>query len=173
MITLIRSFFLLLGLLFIAQPVLSNAQDVDATEIHGTTVSPTVSPILQKPLAQKQLIQDQLVQDQLVNASGSNIDMARQIELRYMVQQDCGSCHGMTLKGGLGPSLLPERIAALPDQYLFDAIFHGREGAPMPPWASILKTEEIHWIVQQLKMGQLGQTPNKSHADSHVSGKGK
>lgn len=165
MITLIRCFFLLLGLLFIAQPVLSNAQEVDATEIHETTVSPTVSPILQQ-----QIVQDQLVQDQRVNASGSNIDMARQIELRYMVQQDCGSCHGMTLKGGLGPSLLPERIAALPDQYLFDAIFHGREGAPMPPWASILKTEEIHWIVQQLKMGQLGQTPNKSHADSHVSG---
>lgn len=100
-------------------------------------------------------------------SASSEIDTARQKELRYMVQQDCGSCHGMTLKGGLGPSLLPERIAALPDQYLFDAIFHGREGAPMPPWAPILTTAEIHWIVQQLKAGQLGQTPNKSHATTN------
>jgi len=36
---------------------------------------------------------------------------ARQAALVDLVRQDCGSCHGMTLKGGLGRSLLPERQA--------------------------------------------------------------
>jgi hypothetical protein len=31
----------------------------------------------------------------------------RQKELIHLVRQDCGSCHGMTLQGGLGPALLP------------------------------------------------------------------
>ena len=83
----------------------------------------------------------------------------RQKELTYMVQQDCGSCHGMTLKGGLGPSLLPERISVLPKDYLVKAITHGRPGTPMPPWAPLLTPGEIHWIVEQLQLGQLGQVP--------------
>ncbi len=89
-------------------------------------------------------------------------DAERQKELTYMVQQDCGSCHGMTLKGGLGPSLLPERIAAFPRQYLMDAVTHGRPDTPMPPWKPILTEGEIQWIVEQLQLGQLGQASNKS-----------
>lgn len=87
------------------------------------------------------------------------IPSERQQELKYMVQQDCGSCHGMTLKGGLGPSLLPQRISVLPEQYLIDAVTHGREGTPMPPWEPILTRAEIVWIVQQLKSGSLAQKP--------------
>lgn len=86
-----------------------------------------------------------------------NISIERQQELTYMVQQDCGSCHGMTLKGGLGPSLLPERVAVLPRQYLIDAVTHGRQGTPMPPWGPLLQQNEIEWIVEQLLLGQLGQ----------------
>jgi len=85
----------------------------------------------------------------------------RQKELRYMVQQDCGSCHGMTLKGGLGPSLLPQRISVLPKQYLIDAVTHGRQGTPMPPWEPILTEGEIVWIVEQLQSGLLGQQKNR------------
>ena len=36
---------------------------------------------------------------------------ARQQELVHLVRQDCGSCHGMRLAGGLGPALLPARLA--------------------------------------------------------------
>jgi len=36
------------------------------------------------------------------------ISAERQTELLYLLKQDCGSCHGMTLQGGLGSSLLPE-----------------------------------------------------------------
>jgi cytochrome c55X len=31
-------------------------------------------------------------------------------ELVRMVRQDCGSCHGMTLNGGLGPALTVEAL---------------------------------------------------------------
>jgi len=83
----------------------------------------------------------------------AEISPARQQELVYMVRQDCGSCHGMTLKGGLGPALLAERLAALPDIYLVETIKHGRPGTAMPPWLPILKLEEIQWIVTWLKRG--------------------
>lgn len=90
----------------------------------------------------------------------SNISIERQNELTYMVRQDCGSCHGMTLKGGLGPSLLAERIAVFPKQYLIDAVSHGRQGTPMPPWHSLLTQAEISWIVEQLQAGTLGHIRN-------------
>ncbi len=87
----------------------------------------------------------------------SAITSERQKELKYMVQQDCGSCHGMRLKGGLGPSLLPERVSVLPKDYLIEAVTHGRKGTPMPPWEPILTDSEIAWIVEQLQSGQLAQ----------------
>jgi len=77
----------------------------------------------------------------------------RQQELIYMVRQDCGSCHGMTLKGGLGPSLLAERLAKLPDAFLVETIKRGRPGTAMPPWLPILNENEIKWIVKWLKRG--------------------
>ena len=80
-------------------------------------------------------------------------DANRQKELTYMVQQDCGSCHGMTLKGGLGPSLQVQRMSVLPKQYLMDAITHGRKDTPMPPWGPLLTQGEIQWIVEQLQAG--------------------
>jgi cytochrome c55X len=59
----------------------------------------------------------------------------------------------MTLKGGLGPQLLPTRVAEMPDESLIEAILHGRKGTPMPPWADHLSQEEALWIVQLLKKG--------------------
>jgi len=88
-------------------------------------------------------------------AQGISLD--RQKELTYIVQQDCGSCHGMTLKGGLGPSLLPDRVSVLPKQYLIDVITNGRQGTPMPPWGPLLTHQEINWIAEQLQLGQLAQ----------------
>ena len=84
----------------------------------------------------------------------ADISPQRQQELSYMVRQDCGSCHGMTLKGGLGPALLTERLAKFPKQYLIDTIKYGRPGTAMPPWLPILTEEEIQWIVTWLlKLG--------------------
>jgi cytochrome c55X len=43
-----------------------------------------------------------------VNAQDENISTQRIAELSNLLVQDCGSCHGMTMKGGLGPALTPD-----------------------------------------------------------------
>ncbi|MCW8854342.1 MAG: cytochrome c [Gammaproteobacteria bacterium] len=77
----------------------------------------------------------------------------RQQELTHLLKHDCGSCHGMTLKGGLGPSLLPESLKAKSDELLFVTILEGRHGTPMPPWKTQLSEDDVHWIIQLLRHG--------------------
>lgn len=78
---------------------------------------------------------------------------ARQAELLHRLKHDCGSCHGMTLKGGLGPALLPARLAERSDEELVEVILEGRPGTPMPPWRFEIQPTEATWLVQQLKRG--------------------
>jgi cytochrome c55X len=78
---------------------------------------------------------------------------ARQKELIHLVRQDCGSCHGMTLKGGLGPALLPATLADKPVEGLVATIIGGRPGTPMPPWHRFLAEDEAQWIVAKLMTG--------------------
>jgi len=78
---------------------------------------------------------------------------ARQQELVHLLRHDCGSCHGMTLKGGLGPALLPESLASKPDELLKITILNGRPPTPMPPWRGILSEEEVEWLIVQLRKG--------------------
>lgn len=80
-------------------------------------------------------------------------DAARQRELIRMVRQDCGSCHGMQLTGGLGPALTREALVAKPPEYLAAVITHGIPGTPMPPWSALLTPGEAQWIAQQLANG--------------------
>jgi cytochrome c55X len=77
----------------------------------------------------------------------------RQEALRHMVRQDCGSCHGMTLKGGLGSPLLPQALDGIPAESLADIILNGIPGTPMPPWAGLLSPDEAGWIANELKKG--------------------
>ncbi len=77
----------------------------------------------------------------------------RQRELLYRLEQDCGSCHGMTMKGGLGPALTPEALAGKPDDGLVDAILRGRPGTPMAPWDFEISEDEAAWLVLQLRRG--------------------
>ena len=77
----------------------------------------------------------------------------RQAELYHLLKHDCGSCHGMTLKGGLGPALLPETLIGKPDEYLVYTIMNGRPPTPMPPWRGILTEEEVNWLVKLLRKG--------------------
>ena len=84
--------------------------------------------------------------------NGNLIDEA---ELANMVIQDCGSCHGLTLKGGLGPPLLPENVDRLPEEAIAAIIREGVPGTAMPPWKALLTTEEIRWVSEQLKSGSL------------------
>lgn len=78
---------------------------------------------------------------------------AREAQLVRMVRQDCGSCHGMTLAGGLGPALTREALADKPLESLAATIYHGRPGTPMPPWRSMLSADEAHWIAERLLAG--------------------
>lgn len=90
--------------------------------------------------------------------SAAEIDAARQDELLYLLKHDCGSCHGLTLKGGLGPALLPETLAGKPKSYLVTTILQGRENTAMPPWKSMLSRDEALWLTEQLQSGRLIKT---------------
>ena len=78
---------------------------------------------------------------------------ARRAELHDLLVQDCGSCHGMTLKGGLGPPLLPAAIGHRSDEVLTNVILQGVPGTPMPPWDFEISREEAKWLVHRLKEG--------------------
>ncbi len=77
----------------------------------------------------------------------------RQQELLNLLKHDCGSCHGLPPKGGLGPSLMPEALAGKSDQLLLDAIQNGRKGTAMPPWKKFLTRDETDWLLRQLREG--------------------
>ena len=83
----------------------------------------------------------------------ADISTTRQTELMYLLKQDCGSCHGMTLKGGLGPALLPESLNGKPKELLVTTILEGRSGTAMPPWKAMLTHDEAEWITVQLQQG--------------------
>ena len=77
----------------------------------------------------------------------------RRAALVKLVRQDCGSCHGLTLKGGLGPALLPETLAGKPDDALVFTVMRGRPGTAMPGWSRFINDSEAEWIVARLKSG--------------------
>lgn len=74
----------------------------------------------------------------------------RQQALQNLLYQDCGSCHGMRLTGGLGPALTPRALAGKPRDLLIATIRDGRPDTPMPPWKNLLDPEEISWLVDYL-----------------------
>ena len=85
--------------------------------------------------------------------AADGISDSRRQELQYLLIQDCGSCHGLTLAGGLGPALLPDRLSSRSADYLTAIILHGRPGTAMPPWRSLLTPAEARWIAQRLLEG--------------------
>jgi len=90
-----------------------------------------------------------------VTGQESTSQPMEQARLANLVIQDCGSCHGMTLRGGLGPPLRPEDLGDLPVEAIAAIIREGVPDTAMPPWKPLLSPEEIHWISQQLKSGSL------------------
>lgn len=74
-------------------------------------------------------------------------------DLVRMVRQDCGSCHGMTLQGGLGTPLTPAALRDKPTESLVATIVYGRPGTAMPAWKGILSEADARWIVTRLMEG--------------------
>ncbi len=99
-----------------------------------------------------------VIADTDVPTESSVISTARQNELLYFLKHDCGSCHGMTLKGGLGPALLPETLSAMPKSFLVTTILEGRPNTAMPPWKSMLSRNEAIWITERLQSGAIQPT---------------
>lgn len=78
---------------------------------------------------------------------------ARQKALIYQLIQDCGSCHGSTLRGGLGPALLPDNLKGKDAEALAAIILDGVPGTPMPPWRFEINENEALWLAQRIKRG--------------------
>ncbi len=87
------------------------------------------------------------------NAPAAPPTPERQQALVRMVRQDCGSCHGLHLTGGLGPALTPEALADKPLDSMVATIYGGRPGTPMAPWKAMLSEADALWIAQQLFAG--------------------
>jgi cytochrome c55X len=85
--------------------------------------------------------------------AGEEVGQERQRELVRLVRNDCGSCHGLRLNGGLGPALMPVTLAGKAPEGLREIILRGRAGTAMPSWSSFLSEAEATWIVEQLMNG--------------------
>jgi cytochrome c55X len=94
-----------------------------------------------------------LLLSSLATAGVAEPSQARQRELLHLVRQDCGSCHGMRLTGGLGLPLTAAALRDKPAEGLGATILHGRPGTAMPPWKTILDEADVQWIVATLLAG--------------------
>ncbi|MFG3453293.1 c-type cytochrome [Stutzerimonas stutzeri] len=77
----------------------------------------------------------------------------RQAQLEHLLVQDCGSCHGLRMTGGLGPALTLDAIAGKPRESLIATVTHGRPGTAMPGWNALLNEQDIAWLVDLLLEG--------------------
>ena len=84
----------------------------------------------------------------------ADVSAARQAQLMSLLDRDCGSCHGLTRQGGLGPALTKQALAGKSPIMLREVILNGRSGTPMPPWKSFLSEQEADWLVQVLIQGK-------------------
>ena len=91
----------------------------------------------------------------LPQAAAQGVDAARAAELVRIVRQDCGSCHGMRLTGGLGPALTRDALRERDRDAagMAATIIHGRPGTPMPGWRSLLSEADAQWIAERLIAG--------------------
>ena len=84
------------------------------------------------------------------NSNNKTLSEERQQELENLLEQDCGSCHGSLLKGGLGPALLPDALAGKSAEFLKITILDGRLNTAMPPWRPLLSESDVDWLVSRL-----------------------
>lgn len=85
------------------------------------------------------------------SAAAEELSEQRVQELKRLLHQDCGSCHGLALDGGLGPALSPERMQAYNREALTRLILEGVPGTAMPAWQSQLSRREARWLAEHLQ----------------------
>ena len=86
----------------------------------------------------------------LATPAFAEISEGRAKSLEHMVLQDCGSCHGLTLKGGLGRPLTRDALSHADPETLALIILDGIPGTAMPPWRPLLTEDEALWIAAYL-----------------------
>lgn len=86
----------------------------------------------------------------LVATSALAADVIDPNALRRLVHQDCGSCHGLSLKGGLGPDLRSDTLQHYNPEILTGVILDGIPDTAMPPWRPLISEEEAEWIARYL-----------------------
>lgn len=83
-------------------------------------------------------------------AGAGPVSPDRAAELRHMVRQDCGSCHGLRMTGGLGRDITPAALAGRDPADLTAVILDGMPGTAMPGWRPLLTEAEARWIADYL-----------------------
>ncbi len=91
----------------------------------------------------------------ILSSAAIAADAPDPVALQRLVHQDCGSCHGMTLKGGLGPDLRATTLSHYDAYGLSGIILDGVEGTAMPPWRPLMSEAEALWIAQYLLKGEI------------------
>lgn len=92
--------------------------------------------------------------------ASARVDSLREGELIRLVREECGACHGLTMRGGLGSPLTSGALRDKPDALLATTILDGRYGTAMPPWRAFLTADEAQWIVDRLRVdGFTGAAP--------------
>ena len=86
-------------------------------------------------------------------APADTLPPERRAALERLVLQDCGSCHGMRLTGGLGSDLPPEALAGREPHDIARIVLDGVPGTAMPPWRPLLSEAEAAWIADYLIEG--------------------
>lgn len=74
--------------------------------------------------------------------------------LANLVRQDCGSCHGLTLKGGLGRPLTVSHMRLLDEDTIRKIVLDGIPGTAMPGWRGLLSAKDAEWIARALREGE-------------------
>lgn len=80
----------------------------------------------------------------------AEISAERAAALEHVVVQDCGSCHGLARKGGLGSPLTREALGHAAPEGLAAIILDGIPGTAMPPWRALLTEAEALWMAEFL-----------------------
>ncbi|MBX6963625.1 cytochrome c [Alcaligenes faecalis] len=91
-----------------------------------------------------------LLWPQQTTADEVALSLERQASLRTLLHQECGSCHGLLLKGGLGPALTADTLRGQSAEQISLTIMHGRPGTAMPAWNRFLQPAESLWLANFL-----------------------
>ena len=76
-------------------------------------------------------------------------------KLVNLVHQDCGSCHGLTLKGGLGPDIRPQSLSHYDIDTLSTVVLDGIPDTAMPPWRPLMSEADAKKIAEYLLQGDV------------------